>query len=160
MSTFQKCVLITGGSHGLGLVAATECARQQPDFLIVIASRTDNGAAGRINSSLKQKNVKYLPLDLASQQNVRAFVNKWQEDRHPPIQALILNAGLQWSTECPKNDEGMDKTFAIAHVGHALLLALLTPYLTKNARIVGISSATHDPGESRLRLTRPLLMLK
>jgi NAD(P)-dependent dehydrogenase (short-subunit alcohol dehydrogenase family) len=41
----------------------------------------------------------------------------------------------------------VEKTFAINHVGHALLFHLLAPHLDKGARIVLTSSGTHDPAQ-------------
>ena len=47
-----------------------------------------------------------------------------------------------------KTAEGIEKTFAISHVGHTLLFHLLCPYLAPNARVVVTSSGTHDPAQT------------
>lgn len=61
---FSRTVLITGGTTGLGYGAALEIARQHPNYLVVIASRSDkDSAAESINKALGQKNVLYLPLE-------------------------------------------------------------------------------------------------
>ncbi|OIW27014.1 dehydrogenase/reductase [Coniochaeta ligniaria NRRL 30616] len=141
-------VLFTGGTSGLGFCAARDIARAHPDYVVVLASRTDgDGAAQRINKMLNQDNTVFLPLDLSDTNNVRTFAENWPSQRFPPIKAILLNAGLQFPGELKKSAQGIEKTFAVAHVGHALLFHLMCPYLAKNARIVVTSSGTHDPAQ-------------
>ncbi|KAL3447604.1 hypothetical protein BJX65DRAFT_276456 [Aspergillus insuetus] len=141
-------ILITGGTAGMGYHSATSLARQYPDRRIVIASRsnTDN-ASDRINKALNQNNVEYLRLDLGSLAEVRAFVKTWAEKNYAPIEYLLLNAGLQFPGDPEYTVDGFEKTFAINHVGHALLFSLLVPHLAHTARIVITSSGTHDPAQ-------------
>lgn len=146
MATFTRTILITGGTANLGYQAALSIARQCPDHQIVIASRTDpDSAAETINRALTQTNVSFMPLDLSSRAEVRAFADEWESRKYPPIQALVLNAGLQFPGEVEYTADGIEKTFAINHVGHALLFALLSRHLADTARIVVTASGTHDP---------------
>jgi NAD(P)-dependent dehydrogenase (short-subunit alcohol dehydrogenase family) len=146
MSAFRSTVLITGGTANLGYEAALEIAKQCPDRQIVLASRTDKDeAASAINKKLGQNNVVYLPLDLSDLGKVREFVSQWSHRDFPPISVLLLNAGLQFPGPVDFFPSGLEKTFAINHVGHALLFYLLTKHLTQDARIVLTSSDTHDP---------------
>ncbi|KAH8799810.1 short-chain dehydrogenase [Xylogone sp. PMI_703] len=141
-----RTVLITGGTSNLGFYCALAIARQYPEYLIVVASRSDNNsAAASINKSLAQNNVTYLPLDLASLSAVRTFVKTWETKNFPPIQALFLNAGFQFPGPLQMTGDNIESTFAINHVGHALLFHLLYPYLDSKARIVITASGTHDP---------------
>lgn len=148
MSKYTNSILVTGGTAGVGFHAATELARQRPDYCIVIASRKDaDQSAKAINQKLHQSNVQFLPLDLADLKNVRAFVKTWDEKKFPPISILLLNAGLQFPSEIHYTTDGFESTFGINHVGHALLFSLLQPYLADEARIVLTSSGTHDPAQ-------------
>ncbi len=148
MSEYQTSILITGGTQGLGYYATLALAKQRPSTLIVIASRTDpDNTAFGINKQLGQTNVKYMSLDLGSLAKVRDFVKRWDAEGYPPIEALLLNAGIQLSGGIEYTDDGIEKTFAINHVGHALLFHLLVPRLTANAHIVITSSGVHDPAE-------------
>ncbi|KAL2206315.1 dehydrogenase/reductase [Sarocladium strictum] len=147
MSHFNKTALITGGTSGLGYEAALRIAKQHPDWLIVIASRNDNGAAQKMNKKLRQDNVKFMALDLGSIEKVRAFAKSWAEAKCPPIQALLLNAILHSGDKLDYSVDGFERTFAINHVGHALLLALLGPYMDNKARIVITGSGVHDPAQ-------------
>ncbi len=146
MSARNNTILITGGTSGLGYYCALDVARLCPESNIVLASRTDtNSAAALINETLGQSNVKFLPLDLSNLAKVRSFVRDWEATSHPPIQALLLNAGLQFPDGVRYTDDGIEATFGVNHVGHALLFHLLTPYLGDNARVVITASGTHDP---------------
>lgn len=148
MSKFTRSVLITGGTIGLGYHCALAIAKEHPDYEVVIASRSDKeSAATAINQTLGQNNVIYLPLDLASLANVRTFGASWLKAEHPPIQALVLNAALQFPGDVQYTEEGVEKTFGITHLGHALLYHLLMPALATDARIVITSSGTHDPAQ-------------
>jgi NAD(P)-dependent dehydrogenase (short-subunit alcohol dehydrogenase family) len=145
---FKRSVLITGGTAGLGYHCALNIAREYPAYQIVIASRSDaNAAAESINKKLGQENVKFLPLDLSSLANVRSFARDWNANRFPPIQSLLLNAALQFPGEVEYTEDGFEKTFAISHIGHALLFSLLNPYLADTARIVITTSGTHDSAQ-------------
>jgi NAD(P)-dependent dehydrogenase (short-subunit alcohol dehydrogenase family) len=135
-----------GGTSGLGFHAAVTIARQHPEYLVVIASRTDRDAAAEsINKTLKQKNTIFLPLDLASLENVRSLVQTWESKSLAPIVALLLNAGSQFPEGIRKTSDGIESTFAINHVGHALPFHLLFPHLAAGSRVVLAASRTHDP---------------
>jgi NAD(P)-dependent dehydrogenase (short-subunit alcohol dehydrogenase family) len=147
-SSHTGTVLITGGTSGLGYYAALEIARLHPEYLIIISARSDpSSAASTINKTLSQKNTTFLPLDLSSLPSVRAFASAFSTASYPPIVALLQNAGLQFPGTLEKNADGIEKTFAIAHLGHALLFALLRDQLASTARIVITSSGTHDPAQ-------------
>jgi NAD(P)-dependent dehydrogenase (short-subunit alcohol dehydrogenase family) len=148
MSTYQSSILITGGTQGLGYHTALILAKQCPNTIIVVASRTDpDNSASKINQTIKQSNVKYLPLDLGSKATVRSFAATWKTSNYPPIQALVLNAGIQFPGDISYSADGIEKSFAINHVGHALLYHLLRDNLTSDARIVITASGVHDPAQ-------------
>ncbi|EXJ90132.1 hypothetical protein A1O3_03201 [Capronia epimyces CBS 606.96] len=146
MPNIPRSILITGGTSGLGLCAATEIARLRPQHRIILASRKDpDRSAASINQTLGQDNVEFMPLDLGHLDNVRSFVKAWGEKNMPPISELLLNAGLQFPHGVTLTADGVEATFGINHVGHALLFYLLQPYLADEARIVITASGTHDP---------------
>jgi len=146
--SFSRTVLVTGGTSGLGFYCALDIARQHPEYLVVLASRSDrDSAATSINNTLRQKNVTFLPLDLSKPASVRSFVKDWDTKNFPPIQALLLNAGLQFPDGVVETDDGMESTFAVNHFGHALLFHLLSPHLADKSRIVITASGTHDPAQ-------------
>lgn len=149
MSTkFQRSVLVTGGTTGLGYRCALSIARKHPEYEVVLASRSDKySAADKTNTLLGQNNVKFHRLDLSSLDNVRSFATDWERKGFAPIQALVFNAALQFPGEVEYTESGYEKTFAISHIGHALLFFLLRPHLADTARTVIVSSGTHDPAQ-------------
>ncbi|KXJ87585.1 dehydrogenase/reductase [Microdochium bolleyi] len=146
---YKGSVIVTGGTVGLGYETALAIARQRPDYLVVIASRSDKDhAADSINRANNQKNTRFQHLDLSDPSNVRAFAKSWLADTSlPPVKALVLNAALQFPGALTLTPEGVEKTFAITHLGHALLFHLLAPTLAADARIVTTASGTHDPAQ-------------
>lgn len=146
-SKFQRSVLVTGGTIGLGHQCSLAIARDCPNYQVIIASRTDNGAAEIINKFLSQSNVRFMKLDLSSLANVRSFAVTWKTACLPPIHSLVCNAALQFPSTAEYTKDGFEKTFGINHVGHALLFSLLRPHLADAARIVITGSGTHDPAQ-------------
>lgn len=146
--TFTSTTLITGGTTGLGYEAALAIAKQNPHTQIIISSRSSGDeAAASINSKTGNDTAKWLRLDLSSLSNIRDFVNKFTEGNYPPITTLLLNAGLQFPSGVTYTADGLESTFGVNHVGHALLFHLLVPHLHPEARIVVTSSGTHDPAQ-------------
>ena len=144
MSKPTGTVLVTGGTSGLGYECALVIAQQCPHYHVLIASRSDkDNAAVSINQTTGHGNVEYLKLDLSSLAKVRSFAADYAGRGYPPIEALVLNAGLQ-ILNLNYTEDKMESTFAINHVGHALLFYLMSPYLADEARIVIVSSGTHD----------------
>lgn len=148
MASYTRSALVTGGTINLGYYAALEIAREHPDWLVVISARSDkDNAAAQLNKTLNQKNVIFLPLDLSNSKKVAAFAQDWTSKNYPPIQALLLNAALQFPDKIVYTDEGIEATFAVAHVGHAQLFHLLYPHLADKARVVVTASGVHDPAQ-------------
>ncbi|KAI1748760.1 dehydrogenase/reductase [Xylaria castorea] len=143
---YTRSAIITGGTFNLGYFAALEIARQHPDWLVVVCSRSDRErAAETINKTLKQSNAVFMSLDLSDSKSVRNFAKDWSDRNYPSIQALCFNAALQFPGEIVYTPEGVEATFAISHVGHSLLFHLLCSHLAPRARVVLTSSGTHDP---------------
>jgi len=87
-------------------------------------------------------------LDLSSSKSVRNFVAEFkkiqQENNLPPLQRLILNAGMQ-ASELSMSDDAMEMSFASNHLGHFLFTDLLMEDLraAAPARVIAVSSASH-----------------
>jgi NAD(P)-dependent dehydrogenase (short-subunit alcohol dehydrogenase family) len=142
-------VLVTGGNSGIGL----ECARQlaQAGLRVVIASRNRDASAeavGRIVYESGNEAVEELELDLGALGSVRQLA-KEIEARRLPLHAVVCNAGLQVTRGPMLSPEGFERTFAVNHLGHFLLVNLLLRNLVENApsRVVIVSSGVHDPAQ-------------
>jgi NAD(P)-dependent dehydrogenase (short-subunit alcohol dehydrogenase family) len=130
----MKTVVMTGGTAGFGAVAAQRISDTPNTRLILGARNTKNSA------------IEVLPLDLAVLANVRWFGQALAKKLDgTKIDVLILNAGAQFGNTKHRTEDGFESTFAINHLGHYLLLRLLTPHLAKNATVVITTSDVHDP---------------
>ena len=78
---------------------------------------------------------------------MRTFAHGFVED-HPVLHVLIGNAGVM---ACPQGTtvDGFETQFGTNHLGHFLLIQLLTPSLVAagGARVVLLSSAGHRFGD-------------
>ncbi len=85
-------------------------------------------------------------MELSSLSSVRAFGQGFisREDL-PPLRAIVCNAGLQVVGGTSYTEDGFETTFGVNHLGHFLLVNLLLKRLAAPARIVFVSSGTHDP---------------
>ncbi|KAF2163561.1 hypothetical protein M409DRAFT_37243 [Zasmidium cellare ATCC 36951] len=145
--SYKSTIVVTGGQIGLGYEAARVIAKERPDSQVIISSRSSGAeAAQAINDELRQSNVKYLRLDLGSLSDIRKFADEIIAIGLP-ISVLVFNAGIQLPKGVAYTTDGLETTFGVNHVGHALLFHLLQPYLSNNARIVLTSSGTHDPAQ-------------
>lgn len=130
-------IVMTGATAGFGLFAAERLAAAG-HRLVVGARRPD-----ALPSPLVGK-VDVRPLDLDRLQSVRDFAATLADAG--PIDALVLNAGLQLAKPATGAD-GFERTFAVNHLAHYLLLRLLESRLTRPGRIILTGSGTHDPAE-------------
>ncbi len=129
-------IIMTGATAGFGLFAAERIAAAGHD--LTIGARTPSA----LPASLSGK-VQVAQLDLDSLSNVRRFA---EAVGTAPIDVLILNAGLQLARPA-KSADGFERTFAVNHLAHYLLLRLLADKLSPTARVIITGSGTHDPAE-------------
>lgn len=129
-------IVMTGATAGFGLYAATKLADAGHELLIGARNpdTPPDELAGR---------AEFLRLDLDSLSNVRAFAASLGQG---PIDRLVLNAGLQLAKPA-KSADGIERTFAVNHLAHFLLLHLLADRLAPGARVIFTGSGTHDPAE-------------
>ena len=85
--------------------------------------------------------------ELASLDSVRSFVAACREADLPPVAALVCNAGLQVLSQTRRSADGFELTFAVNHLGHFALVLGLLDQLARPARVVIVSSGTHDPSK-------------
>lgn len=145
----SQTIIITGATQGLGYYAAQTLAKQ--GFTIIMAGRNarkNEAAANQIRQATSNRTVYAMTLDLASLASVRQFVAAFTARTDlPPLFALVNNAGLQVVGPTEFTEDGVEMTFGVNHLGHFLLTKLLLPHFSETARIVVVSSGTHDPNE-------------
>ncbi len=70
------------------------------------------------------------------------------------MHAVICNAGLQVVSGTTYTQDGFETTFGVNCLGHFLLVNLLLRQLVAPARIVFVSSDSHDPESSKTFMSR------
>jgi NAD(P)-dependent dehydrogenase (short-subunit alcohol dehydrogenase family) len=154
----MQTVVITGGNAGLGYECARTIAADR-SWHVVIASR-DGGRAGaavaQLIAATGNPQIEALPLDLAALASVRAFAAGYADRPRPPLRALVCNAGLQVAQGISYTADGFEAMFGVNHLGHFLLANLLLGQLSAPARIVVVSSGTHDPDSLDGRFNAPI----
>jgi protochlorophyllide reductase len=134
-----RTAVVTGATRGLGLHAARTIA-STPGWRVVLAVR-DVEAGRRVAAGLGE-GTDVVALDLASLASVHAAAADLIAG-HAPLDALVLNAGIQVTRADRATADGFELTFGVNHLGHFLLAGLLSDALAPAARIVAVSSGTH-----------------
>jgi len=142
----RDAVLVTGGNSGIGFEGARRLARE--GWRVAMASRDRAASAqavARITGETGNDAVCEMGLDLGSTASVRQLAREIAE-RGLLLRALVCNAGLQTNVLRLSSD-GYERTFAVNHLGHFLLVNLLLERLRAQApaRIVVVASGVHDP---------------
>jgi light-dependent protochlorophyllide reductase len=140
-----RTAVVTGANTGLGLECARSLLASDETWHVVLAVRDlDRGAAAVAELAAPQR-CTVLPLDLASLHSVRAFSGQLRDAGLPPLRTVVCNAGLQVVNGTKLSDDGVEMTFAVNHLGHFALVRGLLEQLAAPARVVIVSSGTHDP---------------
>lgn len=139
--------LVTGASSGIGRATALGLARLG-STVVALCRNPEQGAdaVARIRQESGNERVDLLLADLSSLPSVRRAAAEFL-DRYLGLQVLVNNAGLSlWRREV--TEDGIERTFAVNHLGHFLLTNLLLDALKASApaRIVNVTSAAHRNG--------------
>ncbi|PSN61512.1 NAD(P)-binding protein [Corynespora cassiicola Philippines] len=136
-----KTFLITGGNIGLGRQAALDLARHNPSQIWIAARNAQKAdkTMTDIRAVAPRTDVRFLALDLASFASIKDAARHFLAEAQR-LDVLMLNAGIM-AVPAGLTKEGYEMHFGVNHVGHALLLRLLTPLLVK--------TATQLPGGSK-----------
>src|SRR5271156_4130032 len=149
-SLHMNTAIVTGANTGLGF----ECARalaETGDWHVVVACRSaekGRAAVERLLAQTRHKEIEAMTLDLASLESVRNFARDYAAERRPPLRAIVCNAATQIVTGRTFTKDGFETTFAVNHLRHFLLVNLMLAQLAPPARIVVVSSGTHDPAQT------------
>jgi NAD(P)-dependent dehydrogenase (short-subunit alcohol dehydrogenase family) len=129
----MKTIIMTGGTSGLGEIAAHAIAEAPNTRLILGARRSVSGTA------------ETMPLDLTRLASVRKFAKAVIEKLgDADIDGLVFNAGTQFPTSDHRTEDGFETTFGVNVLAHYLLLRLLLPKLAHHATVVITTSDRHD----------------
>ncbi|KAG4075775.1 hypothetical protein HA402_003601 [Bradysia odoriphaga] len=121
-----KCVVLTGGSSGIGRSSAREFARRGARVVIGDVDLVNGQkVVNEIQKETGNMNVKILELDLSDMDSVEQFARKVSKEC-PKIKILLNNAGIGGSKdENIKTKDGFNIHVAVNYMGHFLLTNLL-----------------------------------
>jgi NAD(P)-dependent dehydrogenase (short-subunit alcohol dehydrogenase family) len=139
-----KTVVITGGTSGIGEVAAIALARM--GARIVLVARDNSRAAATLSrlrgSAPGIAHAVYSAdlLRLVEMKRVAAQI----ADQEPRVDVLINNAGALFGTR-RLTEDGLERTFALNHMAYFVITAGLRERLSASApsRIINTASAAH-----------------
>lgn len=145
-----RTYVVTGANSGIGLVTATQLAKQGAH--VVFACRRVAEAEACIEALVADHpsaSAEARALDLGDLASVRAFAEGFLAD-HERLDGLVNNAGVMNTGE-GRTKDGFELQLGINHLGHFLLTELLLDVLKASApsRIVILSSCYHDVAQGR-----------
>jgi retinol dehydrogenase 12 len=140
-----KTVVITGGTSGIGEIAAVALAKLGARIVLVARDKARGDATlARLRDSAPNiaHSVHFADLlRLAEMKRVAAEI----ADREPRIDVLINNAGAMFAKR-RLTEDGLERTFALNHMAYFVMTAGLRGRLLASgpARIINTASAAHQ----------------
>jgi retinol dehydrogenase 12 len=132
----MKTALVTGGTSGIGRIAARELKAK--GFRVVVVGRDPQRLKGMDGFETIQAD---LSLVRETRRAAREFTT-----RIGTLDVLLNNAGAIYA-EYGETAEGIERTFALDHLGYFVMTEELLPLLRKSrGRVVSVSSDAHKAG--------------
>ena len=142
----SRTVIITGANTGLGLECARSILARNDSWHVVLAVRSPDLGAKAVAELGAADRCTVIRCDLGSLASVGEFISAFAAAELPPLHAIVCNAGLQVMGNTNTVD-GVEMTFGVNHLGHFALVTGLLDRLVAPARVVVVSSGTHDPAK-------------
>lgn len=143
----SKVILVTGATDGIGRETALELAKQ--GHTVLVHGRNERKVKEVVDAAKAAgaRDAQGFVADFASFDSVRALASEVHK-RVPHLNVLVNNAGVMMPSRKTTAD-GHEMTWQVNHLSPFLLTNLLLPLLEKSApaRIVNVSSTTHQSGE-------------
>ncbi|MGM0718119.1 MAG: SDR family NAD(P)-dependent oxidoreductase [Halobacteriota archaeon] len=135
-------VVLTGGTSGIGRIAAKELAGQGATVAVIGRDQTRGNTLASAATDL-DGHIEFHQADLATQTTVRALASELR-DTYAQIDALVHNAGLS-ARHRTETEDGIELTFAVNHLASYLLTHELLDRLraSRSARVVVTASGIH-----------------
>jgi NAD(P)-dependent dehydrogenase (short-subunit alcohol dehydrogenase family) len=150
----SRVCLVTGGTSGVGRAVAAGLAALGHEVVITARdAAAGEAAAAALAAATGNARVTSLPCDLADRASVREAAGAFQR-RFDRLDVLAQVAGvLAWRRELTA--EGIERVFAVNHVGHARLAAGLLGLLGRSGagRIVTVTGVPWSLRKARLDLS-------
>lgn len=140
----NKICLVTGGTSGLGLETCLELSALGAQ--VVMAGRNaqkGEQAIAKIRAKHPEAKIDFMYCDFMSQPSIHEFAAQFSEN-HQKLDVLVNNAGAVYQFY-GENESGIERTFALNHLGYFTTTLLLLPKLkeAKQGRVVVVASDAH-----------------
>ena len=139
----RQSIVITGGTAGIGMAAAERLAADGAHLTLIGRDRgRGEHAVTRLKARVPDAEIDFRAADLSSMDEVRRLGDDLAA--LPRVDVLINNAGAIFDRRAV-TAEGLERTFALNHMGYFLLANRLLEKLkaAAPARIVNVASEAH-----------------
>lgn len=131
----EKTIFITGATSGIGFEAARVFASRKCNLILACRNADRMDAVAAIFKEEGSSKVYKLVCDTSDLESVRACATSALA-LPSTIDVLLLNAGTL--------DGSAEVVMTANHLGHFLLTGLMFPHLAGDARIISVSSLSHE----------------
>ena len=145
----RAAVVVTGANRGIGFAVARDLAAKGCRVLIV--ARDVEGGRRAERELAPVGDVKLVLGDLSTPRTTRIAARQILE-ACPQIDVVIHNAGV-WPSRLERDEDGIERAFAVNHLAPFLLNHLLEPALVRGSRVVQVSAGLYVKGKVDLERT-------
>lgn len=143
-----KVILVTGATEGIGKVVALDLLRRGATVAIVGRNKEKSErVAAELRAQSGSEELELYLGDMSLIAGIRGVAAAFKA-KHDRLDVLINNAGGVF-TEFQLTADGIERTFALNHLGYFLLTVELVDLLKRagRARVVSTSSGAHQMGD-------------
>jgi NAD(P)-dependent dehydrogenase (short-subunit alcohol dehydrogenase family) len=144
----MKTILITGATDGIGFETAKLFAANE--YALILHGRSQqkmDATLEKITQSFPNAKVEGVLADLSKFSEIASLIKEIKENYHS-IDAIINNAGVLKLPK-PITADGLDTRFVVNTIAPILITRGLLPMLSKQGRVVNLSSAAQAPVVSK-----------
>ncbi len=144
MDLKNKIVIVTGATSGVGY-ALTEALLKKGAYVVMLnrdETKSQN-AIEKLKNEAGSTSIDFIKVDFSSMDSIKAAAEEFTKN-YKRLDVLINNAALSNKNK-DFTCEGIEKTFAVNHLGYFLLTNLLLDTLKKSApsKIINVASRAH-----------------
>ncbi|KRZ10222.1 Retinol dehydrogenase 14 [Trichinella zimbabwensis] len=143
---YERVILITGSTDGIGRETAKQLAKN-PKNMVIVHGRSLARCEDTVRMILAEHQdakVEHVVYDFNNMSNIPKMADEIK-NRFPKLNTIICNAGVLLP-ERTLSDDGLELTFQVNHLAHFALVCLLLDTLKNNApsRIIVVSSLCYS----------------
>ncbi|KRY72199.1 WW domain-containing oxidoreductase [Trichinella pseudospiralis] len=143
---YERVILITGSTDGIGRETAKQLAKN-PKNMVIVHGRSLARCEDTVKMILAEHQdakVEHVVYDFNNMSNIPKMADEIK-NRFPKLNAIICNAGVLLP-ERTLSDDGLELTFQVNHLAHFALVCLLLDTLKNNApsRLIIVSSLCYN----------------